>query len=75
MAKRLGLSPLTGKVYYANINDQGLASGKKIDVTQSFIDTVIQWLGENGQEVWAGDQGWDISIKRLSRTHDPIHKG
>ena len=46
MAKKLFCSPL-GKIYYTNVNDKGIITGQKIDLTDDAVVAVmdkLSWL-------------------------------
>lgn len=43
MAKHLCCSPL-GKIYYANVNDKGIITGQKIDLTEDAVVAVMDKL-------------------------------
>ena len=46
MAKHLCCSPL-GKIYYTNVNDKGIITGQKIDLTEDAVVAVmdkLNWL-------------------------------
>lgn len=43
MAKKLCCSFL-GKIYYANVNDKGIITGQKVDVTESAVEAVMDRL-------------------------------
>jgi hypothetical protein len=64
---KLVYSELTGKVYAGKFSQRDgyqSANGKVHDVTQSFIDCVIKWVGENSERtIRAGDREWTISCR------------
>lgn len=61
----LGNGGWSGKVYAGLLNKKGDMWLKKVDISQSFINTVIQkW--ENKTEVFDdGKAKWKITVKKL----------
>ena len=45
MAKKFGVSPLTNRIYYGNVNEEKhMFTGKKEDVTDDAIRAVFEWF-------------------------------
>ena len=67
MAKHLCCSPL-GKIYYANVNDKGIITGQKIDLTEDAVVAVmdkLSWLAVT-KESFDGKAEIEINGFRLS---------
>lgn len=60
----LGYSPLSGSVF-AGTNIKPGVWRHKVNVTQSFIACVIQkWEGHT-EVIAAGDEQWEITVKKI----------
>ena len=52
MSKRIGVSPMTNKIFYGNLNEQKrMWTGEKKDITDMAISSVFEWfynqMGDN----------------------------
>ena len=75
MAKHLCCSAF-GKIYYANVNDKGIITGRKIDLTEDAVVAVmdkLSWLAVT-KEPFDGKADIEINGFRLSIdcTDNPI---
>jgi len=64
-ARRMGLSPLSGKVFIGRINQAGNAfAGAKTDVTNDFLRLVIEKAEFHGGtfEIEGGDKKWTVTV-------------
>lgn len=67
MAKHLCCSAF-GKIYYANVNDKGIITGRKIDLTEDAVVAVmdkLSWLAVT-KEPFDGKADIEINGFRLS---------
>jgi hypothetical protein len=63
---RLGHSPLSGRIFAGSIIKEGVWRNK-IDVTNDFLQCVInKWEGHE-EVIEANGEKWKISIKKLSK--------
>lgn len=61
----LGHSPLTDTIFAGVLNKKGDKWLHKVDVTNAFIGSVIsRWEGQK-ETISAGDQEWEISVKKI----------
>ncbi len=61
----LGHSPLTDKIHAGVLNKAGNLFLHKTDVSNTFIHCVIhRWEGQK-EIISAGDQQWEISVKKI----------
>jgi hypothetical protein len=68
--QRMGLSPLSGKVFMGRINQAGNAfSGAKTDVTSDFLRVVIEKAEFHGGtfEIEAGGRKWDVTVSERAQ--------
>jgi hypothetical protein len=60
----LGYSPLSGSIF-AGTNIKPGVWRHKVNVTQSFIDCVIQKYEGKVETVTSGDNEWEITVKKI----------
>jgi len=45
MSKRMGVSPVTNRIFYGNVNEEKhMWTGKKEDITNMAISNVFEWF-------------------------------
>lgn len=42
--KRMGVSPITNRIFYGNVNEKSMWVGNKTDVTDYAISSVFEWF-------------------------------
>ena len=72
MAARIGVSPITGRIFSGAVNKSGTVFvGTKRDVTSDVLRAVIEKAEFHGGsfEIEAGDQKWTVTVtKQAART-------
>lgn len=60
----MAMSPLTKSIFVGTIQKEGVWRNK-IDMTQHFLDCVIQRFENVTETIEAGEEAWEITVKKI----------
>ncbi len=64
---RLGVSPITDKIFAGFLNETGNKWLDKKDVTQDFLKVVIDRFGGYSEIISDDEEHWEITVKKITK--------